>query len=298
MLDLKKMTYLYAVYRYNGFTKASEALYVSQPTISAAISSLEQELGIKLISRSSKNLTFTPEGELFIQHIQRIITMCDETEKMMRDLSSSVGQHIRFGISQAVSSFLIPQLYSQFMAENPRAQIQLAEGDMYTQIELLQNESLDLVYNALPDEIDADDLTSIPVSSSTLHAVIPSMHPAAKLKKVSLELLAKEELAILGAPSRTSSALLNAFERARLIPNISFSCNHYSCLIEVLNICNYIGIVNVMDGQPFPKFRGFVLRPIAGIDPIPMGFTYKKDKYLSKLCRNLISFVSQIYEPR
>ena len=54
-----------AVYQYKNFTQASEALYVSQPAISSAVQALEEELGVRLVVRSSKGVTFTYEGEQF-----------------------------------------------------------------------------------------------------------------------------------------------------------------------------------------------------------------------------------------
>lgn len=296
MLDLKKLSYLEAVYNCKSFTKASETIFVSQPTISAAISSMEQDFGVKLISRSSKNVIFTAEGNLFVQQIQRILSLCNETEQMMKDLSSSANQHLRIGISQATSTFLLPKIFSKFMNDHPNAKLQFTEGDMYTHIEALKNESLDLVYNALPTIYEAENLDTIEVSSSRLHVIVPSSHSYAKLKRIPLELLAKKNLAVLGTTSRTATSLINAFDRAGIQPEIAFSCNHYSCLIEVLIACDYIGIMNVMEGQPFPHYRGFTLRPIVGVDPIPMGVIFPKNKYMSKLGRDFISFVKNTYQ--
>lgn len=66
MLDLKRLQYLDAVYRYRNFTRASEELFVSQPAISAAVSSLEKQLGVKLIVRTPKAVEFTDAREQFI----------------------------------------------------------------------------------------------------------------------------------------------------------------------------------------------------------------------------------------
>ena len=62
MLNLKRLQYLDAVYQYKNFTQASEALYVSQPAISSAVQALEEELGVRLVVRSSKGVTFYIRG--------------------------------------------------------------------------------------------------------------------------------------------------------------------------------------------------------------------------------------------
>ena len=89
MLNLKRLQYLDAVYQYKNFTQASEALYVSQPAISSAVQALEEELGVRLVVRSSKGVTFTYEGEQFMIWARRILSTCEAAENAMRDLAGT-----------------------------------------------------------------------------------------------------------------------------------------------------------------------------------------------------------------
>ena len=92
MLNLKRLQYLDAVYQYKNFTQASEALYVSQPAISSAVQALEEELGVRLVVRSSKGVTFTYEGEQFMIWARRILSTCEAAENAMRDLAGTAEQ--------------------------------------------------------------------------------------------------------------------------------------------------------------------------------------------------------------
>ena len=80
MLDIKRLQYLEAVYRYHNFTRASEELFVSQSAISMAIKSLEADLGVRLIVRSPQSVAFTYEGEQLVQHARRILLECENAE--------------------------------------------------------------------------------------------------------------------------------------------------------------------------------------------------------------------------
>ena len=84
MLDLKKLRYLDAIYKYGSFTQASKELFVSQPAISAAITSLEKQLGVELLIRNSKSVTFTPAGERFMIYTQHILQECEKAEQDMK----------------------------------------------------------------------------------------------------------------------------------------------------------------------------------------------------------------------
>lgn len=85
MLDIKRLQYLEAVYRYHNFTRASEELFVSQSAISMAIKSLEADLGVRLIVRSPQSVAFTYEGEQLVQHARRILLECENAEREMAD---------------------------------------------------------------------------------------------------------------------------------------------------------------------------------------------------------------------
>ncbi len=99
MLDFRRLQYLYAVYRYRNFTRASEELFVSQSTISTAIKSLEEDLGVRLIVRTPKEVIFTYEGEQFLLCVRKILQDCQEAETRMADLSETKNQVLHLGVS-------------------------------------------------------------------------------------------------------------------------------------------------------------------------------------------------------
>ena len=144
MLNFKHLQYFNAVYQYKNFTQAGDSLFVSQPTISAAINTLESELGVKLIERSPKNVIFTYEGEQFILWVRKILSLCQEAETAMHDLSDSAEQHLRLGMSYAFMDSAAPPVFSDFLDEHPKAQIHLEEGSMQKLLRMVHEEQLDL----------------------------------------------------------------------------------------------------------------------------------------------------------
>ena len=157
MLDFRRLQYLYAVYRYRNFTRASEELFVSQSTISTAIKSLEDDLGVRLIVRTPKEVIFTYEGEQFLLCVRKILQDCQEAETRMADLSETKNQILHLGISPTLGLKLQIFLHSpEFAQKFPKATIYLDEGSMNNHIEKLRQGALDLCYNALP----APDSTS------------------------------------------------------------------------------------------------------------------------------------------
>ena len=100
MLDLKRLTYLTALYHHRSYTKASEELFVTQPAISLAVKALERQTGIQLLDRQANGVVFTPEGEQYVLHAQHILQECEKTETILQELSTQWQQTLHLGISQ------------------------------------------------------------------------------------------------------------------------------------------------------------------------------------------------------
>ena len=218
MLNLKRLQYLDAVYQYKNFTQASEALYVSQPAISSAVQALEKELGVRLVIRSSKGVTFTYEGEQFMIWVRRILSTCEAAENAIQDLAGTAEQRLRLGISHVLTNPVVPMIFSTFLADHPKAQIYLNEGSMNKHVEMVLGELLDLAYNAFPTTPETEELEKIPVSTMEIHAVLHPEHPLAQLERIPIALLGKEKLIMMDAQSKVNELMNQEFDRHQVIP--------------------------------------------------------------------------------
>lgn len=245
MLNLKRLQYLDAVYQYKNFTQASEALYVSQPAISSAVQALEEELGVRLVVRSSKGVTFTYEGEQFMIWARRILSTCEAAENAMRDLAGTAEQRLRLGISHVLTNPIVPMIFSTFLREHPKAQIYLNEGSMNKHVEMVTGEMLDLAYNAFPTAPEAEELEIIPMGTMEIHAVLHPDHPLARLDRIPLARLGEEKLIMMDAQSKVKELMSREFERHQVIPDILFNYDQVLCMANLVRSCRYVGIISV-----------------------------------------------------
>lgn len=291
MLNLKRLQYLDAVYQYKNFTQASEALYVSQPAISTAISALETELGVKLVVRNSKNVTFTYEGEQFMVWVSRILRLCREAEDTMRDLANSAEQRLRLGVSHAFIDPIVPMIFSTFLGSRPKAQIYLDEGAMNKHAELVRNELLDLVYNALPDDPDAEDLEIIRIGTGEVHAVLHPDHPLAQLERIPISRLGAEKLIMMDNQSKVTQLVSRELERCQVPQNTVLNYDQILCMVDLVKSCRYVGIISTAAGLRVPGCEDLVHRPFEHPLTFDYGFFFKKGHYLPRLGWELIDFV-------
>ena len=126
-INLKQLEAFVTTAEYSSFTKAAEALYLTQSTVSAHINSMEQVLGIRLIQRGSRRrVQLTTEGRQAYDMAKEILNRCQS----LQNLGSTIEQcQLSVGASSVPSQYLVPELMSGFLSRNPDSRYMLQRGD-------------------------------------------------------------------------------------------------------------------------------------------------------------------------
>ncbi|MED3972741.1 LysR family transcriptional regulator [Priestia megaterium] len=133
-MSLVKYEILNKVAEVKSFTKAADALALTQSAVSHAITNLESEFGFLLVNRNRSGITLTTEGETMLLAIRRVL---QENEKVHQEAASLLGLAkgtIKIGIFKSVSTKWLPEIIRLMEKNYPEIQIQLKEGD-YLEIE-------------------------------------------------------------------------------------------------------------------------------------------------------------------
>lgn len=152
-LDLWQLEIFCAVAELKSFSRAAEALFVSQPTVTSHISALEKRLGVKLFDRTTRKVTLTPAGKLLYQHAKALLT---EHEVAMQELSrfqNGLTGKLVFGASTIPAHYLLPALMAKFCREVPNAQLVMRVGSSIQVLEGVVNGELEMgVVGAKPED--------------------------------------------------------------------------------------------------------------------------------------------------
>ena len=141
MLDFRVDTFL-EVCRYKNYTRAAEALNITQPAVTQHIQFLQNYYGVKLFLYRNKQLVLTEEGEMLRS---AALTMRHDVEKLRRDMAAlRSGRHsIRFGATLTIGEYLLPERVAQYMKHNPSADVHIVVDDTKTLLHLLNEGQLD-----------------------------------------------------------------------------------------------------------------------------------------------------------
>ena len=201
-----------------GFTKAADALGYTQSSISQMIASLENELGIKLLTRSRHGVKLTIEGAELFPFIERSIYQYRSMQVKANEIKGIETGIIRVGIISSVTCHWMPQLINGFKEEYPNVQFLFHQGD-YTLIpEWIASGQIDFGF---VNPLAGTNLKTKTVKSGEMLAVLPKNHPLAKKKSIQLQDIAAEPYILL--EEGHYSEPMAAFEAAGIQPNIQYT---------------------------------------------------------------------------
>lgn len=110
-MELRQLTYFLTICETKNFTRAAEKLFVSQPALTNQIMALEEELGMRLLERTKKNVEITPAGEVFRRHALQVMSEVDSTLIHINEMKTSWGNNVSLVIHPFLSSLYFRELY-------------------------------------------------------------------------------------------------------------------------------------------------------------------------------------------
>ncbi len=149
--NLASYKIFYAVANAGNISKAAKELYISQPAISKSIQKLEENLGTRLFSRSSRGVTLTPEGELLYSHVKDAFeTLNLGEEKLRRSIELGIG-HLTIGVSSTLCKYLLLPYLKDFIKQYPYINISIDCRSTNQTLKLLDEDKIDIGLVGKPD---------------------------------------------------------------------------------------------------------------------------------------------------
>ena len=195
-MTLTELRYIVAVAREKHFGRAAEACFVSQPTLSAAVKKLEDELDVKLFERGSTEVSVTPLGHEIIRQAQAVIEQAAAIKEIAKRGKDPLAGPLRLGIIYTIGPYLLPSLVRKAIARVPQMPLVLLENFTARLLDMLRGGEIDCAILAEPFP-DAG-LAMAPLYDEPFMVALPANHTLAKRKSISAEELKRETMLLLG----------------------------------------------------------------------------------------------------
>ena len=230
---LRHLRYLLAVADHGGFTRAAEALHVSQPTLSQQIRQLEDTLGVALFDRTSRTVKATDAGEAYIECARRVLVELEAGKRALHDVKDLSRGSLRLAMTPTFMAYLVGPLVRDYAARFPGIHLQIFELSMDDIEAGLADDSLDIAIAFTP--VRHPDIECVPAFTETLGVMVGSEHPLYDSTAVLTSSdLAQLDFALLAPDFITRLSIDEYFRQQGITPQVRIEVNSVSTLLEVV----------------------------------------------------------------
>ena len=214
-MNLNQLKVFCEVVERRGFTRAAEALYLTQPAVSRQVQELERSFGVDLFEQIGKRIYPTEAGTTLYNYAKDIFHTLDDLEVEINQLKGLKAGHLRIAASATAGTYLLPPLLGSFKRKYPGVEVSLEiYNSQQVEQRLLQYQQLDLGVTERP--VSEDALYSEPFDTDQLVVIVSTDHPLADKGAITAKQLQGERFILREPGSGTRTLLDEEFARLSL----------------------------------------------------------------------------------
>lgn len=240
-MDLWQLKIFVAVVEQKSFSKASEAINLSQPTVSSHVKELEDYFNCRLLDRLGKITEPTKAGEILYQKAKEILALRDETETALYDFLGKAKGSLSLGGSTIPSGYILPKIIGPFSKKFPDIHIELISGDTSQIIEQIKAGKIEAgIVGAKTSDpmISQEELVK-----DEMRLIIPSDHPWADRTIIEFSELEKQTIISREKGSGTWQSILKSMERMNVdLSSLNTPIIMGNTVAVIQGILHHIGI--------------------------------------------------------
>ena len=228
---LQQLRILKAIATEKNLTKAADILYLSQPSLSKQIKTLEKNLNVILIQRENNKISLTENGKIVLDYSERILFLCEECCRVLIDLKNGERGNLTIGASQTIGRYLLPKVRELFVKNYPQINLKIKINSTRVISKSVQNREVDigLVNGEIPNELKKHLLVE-PFLEDEIILIAPKFHSFA-----SKNILSKKDLYGLNFITLNSSSTFRKFMDNILIQN-QIEINRLKIILQLNSI--------------------------------------------------------------
>lgn len=290
-MTLQQLQYFRTLARVLHYTKASEILMISQPSLSYSITELEKELNVSLFLKQGKKIKLSLYGELFLNYVERSLDLLDEGKKTLELFVDPLKGRINLGYLYSLSSSLIPNIIGNFYKDKANKSItfNFVQNLNNLLIDDLKSGKIDLAFCVKPSK----DTSSIPILEQELYLIVSKNHPYAGRKEISLQEVQDEPFVFLNKNSGLREMLDDIFKDMGVKPKIAFEAEECNAIMTFVSLNFGISIipqVPALDNNDVSVLK--IIRPKC-VRTVYMAWI--ENRYMTPPVKNVKDFIMNNY---
>ncbi len=265
-MNFRALQYFVTLAELRHFTRAADACFVSQPTLSTQIKKLEEELGVQLVERAPRKVMLTPVGLEVAERARSVLRDLEQIKALTRRAVDPNSGILKLGLFPTLAPYLLPHVIPGLRHRYPQLQLQLFEEKTADILTMLRQGKLDAGILAQP--IEDDSLDHRMLFEEPFVAAMPQQHPLASRNRIDIEDLRGQELLLLEEGHCLRDQALEVCKLAGAREKVDFHATSMETLRQMVAANIGITLMPVLAVKPpIPATPNLVLVQFAGIPP-------------------------------
>ena len=211
----RRLQVFHAVAKHLSFTRAADALFMTQPAVTFQIKQLEEQYGTRLFERRHGGISLTPAGDLVLSFAEKILALSDEMETRLAEMTGEMRGTLLVGASTTIAEFMLPRVLGEFNAAYPQVRARLIVANSESIEGRVAEHTLDVGLIEVPAKLSG--LTSQICCEDELQVICAPDYPLAGMKSVTPKVLADYEF-ISREPGSGTREITDAYFLGHKIP--------------------------------------------------------------------------------
>ena len=284
--------------RLGSVSRASEALFVSQPAVSQQLQALERELGVVLFERSGRRLVPSREGQLLYEMAQPLVESIDGLEASFRDKVRGLDAgELNIAANSSTILYLLPKIVERFRQRHPTVRLTLHNAISADGTDLLRSDAADLAVGSMMD-VPAD-LSYAPVYRFQQVLIAPPDHPLTTRRHITLEDLSPYPLVLPPRRQITWRLVDLVFQQHRVPYTVALEVGGWEVIKQYVAMGMGISIVPALCLNDGDRDK-LAIRTMDDYFPArSYGVVVRKGKFLSPQARAFVELIQpDLFAPR
>ncbi|GAA0591862.1 LysR family transcriptional regulator [Virgibacillus siamensis] len=293
-MEIRQLKYFATLVEETTYTRAAEKLHLTQPSLTASMKKLENELNFALIDKRYREFRLTNEGQILYQEAKKLLNHYEHVSHEMTRLKEVGPPNLSIGLIES-SMFFIPEVLEKFKQEQPNVKVSLLETLSLADVtKALSNFE---IHMAITNQfIQNEEIETIPIYNERLVALIPPGHELEHQTKIGITDLEGEDFIVCKEGFQTRNDIVDAFRKAGVYLNIRFEIERFETGCSLVE--SGLGITVLPEN--YVRFSKRSLQTM--IKPLydssiarTVYLAYDKNRYLPPVVKRFISLVEEFF---
>lgn len=276
------------------YSKASEQLFIAQPSLSKTIQRMEKRLGVTLFDRSNRIIRLTDEGQLVYEKAIFVLQQMTELDEQLSDFDRHIRGALKVGLPQIIGTFFFPQVAKVFSKKYPEVTLSIVEEGGLSVEKLVEKHEVDVAFVVLPAK--SQELEERLIFEAPFVACLPVDHALKDASQITLAQLQQDAWILFDETFALRQVVLDSCSKEQFTPIVAYSTTQWDLLMAFV----YRGLGVAIVPRPLADLCAPNIIVIKAISsqyiPWKIGVVVKKNRYKTRALQAFLNVVAEVHD--